>query len=380
MGPQTASLHIEILSQQVLRSRPEAYDALAQIWRGETKQLRCLEVNLLGGLTSYHNTAWRVLTTCLLEHSPNLEALSMRKKDIEAVALSFQRLKHLEIAACELPDITSETARRMPLLETLFMQALNREGVVQTVDAAAFQYLQHFALSGIRVEQVTRKPGCQFSIDLGVSGHSSQMPVITWSSEMVSHMGSAKQIGLFAWHLSKWAMAAGVFERFPCLQILKVSCLGLESQCVLSRCMPRNGGLHWNLKTIIITGSRIACCFPAALPNLEELLIWASGWLDLTFEDGAATFGTLKAFCAFGQPLLFCGCSISAPSTSTAKPMLLRDSRSQTMLLERGLSMGAVCTIPRGKDKYKGWMHIPEACLSTRAVDWGSVQPGGTGF
>lgn len=195
MGPHTASLHIEILSQQVLKRCPEANDALAQIWRGETKQQRCLEVNLLGGLTSYHNTAWRVLTTCLLEHSPNLEALSMRKKDIEAVALSFQRLKHLEIAACELPEITSETAWRMPLLETLFMQALNQEGVVQAIDAAAFQHLRHFALSGIRVEQLIRKPGCRISIDLGVSGDSSQMPVITWSSEMVSHMGSAEQLG-----------------------------------------------------------------------------------------------------------------------------------------------------------------------------------------
>ena len=213
----------------MLKRHPEAGDALAQILlqHGETKQLRCLEVNLLGSLTSTHNTAWRCLTTWLLEHSPNLEALNMRKKDIEVVASSFQRLKHLEMAACDLPD-TSETARQVPILETLFMQALNREAVVQRIDAAAFQHLRHFALSGIKVEQLIRKPGCRFSMDLGVFCHSSQLPITAWSSEMVSHMGSAEQIRLFSWHLSEWAIAAGVLERFRACRYSKYLAQGRE--------------------------------------------------------------------------------------------------------------------------------------------------------
>ena len=367
MGPQTASLHIEILSQQVLKRHPEAGDALAHILsqHGETKQLRCLEVNLLGSLTSTHNTARRFLTTWLLEHSPNLEALSMRKKDIEAVASSFHRLKHLEMAACDLPDITSETARQMPILETLFMQALNREGAVQTIDAAAFQHLRHLALSGINVEQLIRKPGCRFSMDLGVFCDSIQLPITDWSREMVSHMGSAEQVRLFSWHLSEWA--AGVLERFPCMQTLKVSCPGPGTHCVFSRCMPANGERLWNLKTIIISGSSsIECCLPAALPTLEKLVILASERLDLSFESEAATFGTLKTLCAFGQPLLFCGYDIPAPASrpSTANPMLLRYPRLQTMLLERGLSMGAVWTYLGKRGKYKG----DSGCLYLKPV------------
>ena len=48
----------------------------------------------------------------------------------------------------------------------------------------------------------------------------------------------------------------------------------------------------------------IAWCVPAALPNPEQLVNFSGSWLKLDFEDQAAPFRRLKAFYAFGQPLM----------------------------------------------------------------------------
>ncbi len=45
------------------------------------------------------------------------------------------------------------------------------------------------------------------------------------------------------------------------------------------------------------------CCIPSGLPNLEELVLFAEGAAEVSFEDPKATLTALKAFHIYGEPL-----------------------------------------------------------------------------
>ena len=64
--------------------------------------------------------------------------------------------------------------------------------------------------------------------------------------------------------------------------------------------MPANRKPFESLRSLLISISRIKCSIPAPqqLPNLEELVI-ATSMLQLSFEDPAGTFSSLKTFYVF---------------------------------------------------------------------------------
>jgi hypothetical protein len=77
-----------------------------------------------------------------------------------------------------------------------------------------------------------------------------------------------------------------------------------EFEQTLVWCMPENGMPVCNLQILIITGEgNIKIMIPGALPNLRELVVYAKGRLELSFEQPAAIWRSLQTFYAFGQPL-----------------------------------------------------------------------------
>ena len=54
----------------------------------------------------------------------------------------------------------------------------------------------------------------------------------------------------------------------------------------------------------MIDAVSMKCAIPRGLLNLEELSIYADGYLDLSFEDPGAIASTLNIFYAYGLPLI----------------------------------------------------------------------------
>ena len=78
-----------------------------------------------------------------------------------------------------------------------------------------------------------------------------------------------------------------------------------KTESILNSCMPVNGQPLGALKALTITAEgAMECCIPNAMPNLEELVLFAKGGARVSFEDPVATLTALNTLYLFGQPLM----------------------------------------------------------------------------
>ena len=80
--------------------------------------------------------------------------------------------------------------------------------------------------------------------------------------------------------------------------------LAPEARSLLKRCMPVNGQPLRNLKVLIIVACHcMTCCVPAAMPNLEEMVMFVKETAKVSFDSPVATLSALTTLYLFGQPL-----------------------------------------------------------------------------
>lgn len=128
----------------------------------------------------------------------------------------------------------------------------------------------------------------------------------------------AQQVVLYH-HNGREGLVQGMLSPFQQMQVFALRWpRDYESECfdeydfrryvggLLTWCMPADGQPLLHLKIIIITAYSMQTNFPYAsqLPSLRELVINASGRLDLTFQDPVDTITRLSSLHVLGRPLV----------------------------------------------------------------------------
>ena len=68
--------------------------------------------------------------------------------------------------------------------------------------------------------------------------------------------------------------------------------------------MPLNGRPLGSLRALIILAEcDMECCIPKGLPNLKELVLFAKGAAEVSFEDPVATLSAVEELYILGQLL-----------------------------------------------------------------------------
>ena len=79
----------------------------------------------------------------------------------------------------------------------------------------------------------------------------------------------------------------------------------VDAEGSLRLCIPVNWPHLANLRVLTITAnSAMMCSIPTGMPNLEELVLFAKGAAEVSFDNPIATLSALKVLYMFGQPLM----------------------------------------------------------------------------
>jgi hypothetical protein len=271
---------------QVIQEEAGVKEALiaALFGRAQLRQLRCLETLLLS--PSSADTALEGLALWLLSQSPGLEILSIRQMrfKLSLATASFQHMRHLFVSAQAIQDLTADITRQMPVLESLFLQGLDTEVCVDSVDVSECLRLRHLALAWTGARRLIKGPDCRLSVDLRNFSHDSLVDFNIWVRKTESHLDTAQHVGLSIKHVLSAPSGEGIFTLAPCMEVLDLAWPGPELPAdapsgllmhanLLAMSMPTKGLPLANLRALSIHGFRVACFIPAGLPSLEELVI-----------------------------------------------------------------------------------------------------------
>lgn len=292
--------------------------------------LRCIE--LLGSIciNDDDSAVFEPFTDCLqlfidwlLQHAANLEALSVCTSTFalaEGPQL-FERLRHLTIPPDILEGGVFHPARQLPVLETLCVNGNLRE----SIDFPECKRLRLLVVKGTVKLHLVKHPACRLVVEMQDGWLS--FSALGWLQHKGLDLGLIDQLLATNEEFLKDFKIKGIFAALHRMEILNVSWpafsdarndgavryndipahkpLGLdESEDTLIRCMPENGMPVCNLQVLIIKGKgNIKVLIPGALPNLRELVVYAKGRLELSFEQPAAMCRALQTFYALGQPL-----------------------------------------------------------------------------
>ena len=284
--------------------------------------LRCIE--LLGSIcvNDDDSDAFEPLTDCLqlftdwlLQHAANLEALSLCTSTVALAegTQRFERLRHLTIP----PDIFEggafHPASQLPALETLCVNG----NLHESIDFPGCKRLRLLVVKVTVELHLVKHPACRLLMEMPLG----------WLQHKGLDLGLIDQLLARNEKFPRDIAIKGLFAALHRMEILSVSWpafsdaendgmiryydipdhepLGLdESEHTLIRCMPENGMPVCNLQVLIIKGDgNIKIMIPEALPNLRELVVYAKGRLELSFEQPAAMCRALQTFYALGQPL-----------------------------------------------------------------------------
>ena len=295
-------------------------------------KLRCIEMDF-GGKRSQHGDlslfsrlAPNVQLEWVLQHAASLEALSLAgfgKPIVIAfagMARHFQHLKHLELPGA-LKRTTSEPALQLPALETLHVAG----DMHDKIDVSGCMRLRLLVVEGA-VYQVVKRLSCQLGIIVSFDTHRNPGFDILTAEGMRNHLAVINELVLCIDEDNPPRGAEnGIFDAMPNLEVLMLAWPEYpgpeadedqqphvvdpmdEAEGILIRCMPKDRVPVWKLRVICVEALHIKGITPRALPNLRELVVYARGRLELSFEDPASTGKTLETFYAFGycrQPLL----------------------------------------------------------------------------
>ena len=330
--------------------------------------LRCLELSprpLRDGRT---DPALMDFLDWLLEQVPKLEAfLQIRTRHLPARHITFQHMRCLAMTShgCQSYFMV---AKQLPALETLCVSARCDTGL-EVIDMSGCTRLRQLVLSDFVAQQLiwdaTGSGPCPLTFEL-------QNPMEDFargSLEPLSNQAALAQQAIISCDNPnspglQWCVR--MFGAFPLARVLALrwpvcydelgwpdeDAFDEDAAHLFSWCMPDDRQPLSNLKSIIITACSMQGTFPHAsqLPNLRELVIKASGRLEMAFQSPIGTISQLGSFHVFGQPLIPNGWD------------MIRLMTASRALEERGLVLGAASRQrhgPRGR---------PASCIYLRPV------------
>ena len=269
------------------------------------------------------------LISCLLSESPQLRALSLRGVTCLQLAdrtSSLQHMKHLELHADTFPGAecsasnspSFNTGEYFPSLQTLYIySSVGTVSVMQKIDISGCPQLRKLRLHSMNVRELIKRPECNLRIDLWEDDDAEHS---IWLDEIASHLPACNEVfidaedGTFLLSaaargvLGPLAAMQQLFISWPCTLTYWGDCDAYntreDAEHLLANLLPANGQPFLNLRVLVVDAVSMKCAIPRGLSNLEELSIYADGYLDLSFEDPGAIASTLNIFCAYGLPLI----------------------------------------------------------------------------
>ncbi len=264
----------------------------------------------------------RAFEEWVLQHAPHVEALQLPKS--EAQLGKLQHLKHLEMQAHVFVHEVSKAAEQLPGLETLYLQA--RRLVDRTVDVIGCKRLRHLVVQGRFAHALPVRHEAKCQVAVHVSGfclkqlystdQASWRDVPEATPDLVllaEKPSSCRRLPEDSGMCARFARAGTLTVNWPANWLKgtgkpDTNCAVESAQDLLRSFTPANGQSLRSLKRLIIVAEgAIKCCIPGGLPKLEELVLFAGGRAEVSFEDPPATLSAVKTLYIFGQPLLDMG-------------------------------------------------------------------------
>ena len=235
---------------------------------------------------------------------------------LAACTMTLVHLKHLEMNAYSFASGVAEAAALFPSLETLCLHERGHGN--EGINVLECEHLKQVVVKGRFLRRILYAPTCQLGIDM----HGFTLKSLSrWEKNgRISEIDEGQTVWAGNSHESPP-------EGGMCGDITTVSSLKLawpvpqdwfserdefaeehalfNTESILKWCMPVNGQPLGNLKAVIITAEgAMECCIPNAMPNLEELVLFAKGGARVSFENPVATLTALNTLYMFGQPLM----------------------------------------------------------------------------
>ena len=262
------------------------------------------------------------LVDWLLEHAPKLEVLhlQMESQHLPACHITFCHLRHL-IMDCHGCESYFSVAEQLPVLETLAITDQNLDEpetvTLEVVDMSGCTRLRQLLVSDFVAEQLiwdaTGSGPCPLTVEVLYTE-----AVFEEGCPDAVRFQAALAQQVVVWYLQRncGRYVQGMLGMFPQMRVLALKRLpkpmyvdeadSMRDGDLLSWCMPANMQPLLQLETIIITAYSMQGTFPTAvqLPNLRELVIKASGRVELAFRDPVGTISRLDSMHLFGRPFV----------------------------------------------------------------------------
>ncbi len=334
--------------------------------------LRCLEFSSGADF----DPALYELLDWLLQRAPKLEATSlcMSTQHLPAYHITFQHMRHLVMtfSAIQWHQGPSLVAQHLPALETL---RVNTCGVLGqgAIDTSGCKRLRQLVVSDPVPQQLIWDTGsgpCPVAFEL--------LNRNIYSCNGISY-ALKKQAGLpqhviidaqYHPYCADWTIRAvhGLLGAFSSMRVLTWKWavhynyykarrpdedeFHENADQYFASCMPLAGMPLVNLETIIITAHSMQWTFPRTcqLPNLRQLVVKASGRLQIEFREPIGTLLKLSSMHVFERPYHPHGCD------------QLGLTEGASALAERGLVLGMAST------EQHGCSGRPASCVYLRPV------------
>ena len=278
----------------------------------------------------------------VLQHAPRVEVLQL---PASAQLGQLLHLKHLEIEASVFAQEVSKAAQQLPSLETLYLHT-NKWGThlaEGSINLAGCQHLKHLVVQGRFAHALSVRHGPKCHVTVHVSGNFLKHPRFADQAAVEEAVKAVSDLVLHAEEADscrRLPQDPGMCARFAHVQYLTVKWpvywekrtdkpdIGHAVETakgLLGSFMPANAQPLTSLKRLIIGAEgAIACSIPGGLPNLEELVLYAGGMAEVSFDNPSATLSAVKTLYVFGQPLPNMGdCDLLSAKEKAAKRGLL---------------------------------------------------------
>ena len=259
----------------------------------------------------------------VLEQASHIEALRIPCKEprYTAWAVRLKHIKHLEMDADVFAEGVSKAAKQHLFLETLHLHVSSEgNGKINVLEC---EHLRHMVLKSRcgKIRSVLHEPKCRLGIHVDVGGYTSLKPQ-GWAALQQSVEGANEFVYSLENYLPYGAPPIPWKDLRGHLTSVETLTLGWpvhrnvcewksnkgfadpEAEHMVKCCMPVTGKPMAALKVLIIRAEGdMKCCIPSGLLNLEELVLFAEGAAEVSFEDPKLTIFALKAFYIYGEPL-----------------------------------------------------------------------------
>ena len=316
----TLSFHIKLQTDFASLGPPVANGLEdAFVGRADLSNVRCFDFEPAPDCPAETiGAAFGEFQAWVTNNAPRLKALRLQACGpyLAACTATLVHLKHLEMDAYSFASGVAEAAALFPSLETLCLQERGQGN--EGINVLECEHLRQLVVKGRYLRPVFHEPTCQLGIDM--DGFTLKSLSRWEKNQRISETDEGKTV--WAGNSHESPPEGGMCGDITTVSSLKVAWPVLQdwfsqrdevaeehalpkTESIPKWCMPTNGQSLGNLEAITITAEgAMECCIPNAMPNLEELVLFAKGGARVSFEDPVATLTALNTLYLFGQPLM----------------------------------------------------------------------------